>query len=97
MKWVLALFFPCVITVLGAVAFSALTKAPLWASFVIVALAVFANSLLLSIEDKLPGGYNNPGPASTPAHARHVGAGVRIFCVFAALLCIIIFVAWARS
>ena len=88
---------PWALAALGAAGLSALSKLPYWASFVIVAVALFANGLLATLEDDLPGGFNNPTGTETPSYVRYVGWAVRSVAAVAVLLCIIIFVALARS
>ena len=39
---------------------SAFTNLPIWASIIMVAVAMFLNGLLAEYEDNLPGGFNNP-------------------------------------
>ena len=41
-------------------------------SFLITAGAILANGLLATLEDDLPGGFNNPNGTNTPAYARVV-------------------------
>jgi hypothetical protein len=41
---------------------------PILVSFLIVVGAVFANGLLATVEDDLPGGFNNPDGSATPPY-----------------------------
>ena len=73
---------------------SALTPVPFWAAFLMSVGAILVNGLLATLEDDLPGGFNNPTGSATPRYAviaTHVGrwlvaAVCVVFAVVAALL-----------
>ena len=48
---------------------SALTPVPFWAAFLMAVGAILVNGLLATLEDDLPGGFNNPTGSSTPRYA----------------------------
>ena len=50
---------------------------PFWWIFGIAATAILANGLFATLEDDLPGGFNNPDGRSTPKYAFVVGWVVR--------------------
>jgi phosphatidylglycerophosphate synthase len=58
------------VVALIAAAFSALSGLPYWWAFLILAGAILVNGLVATLEDDLPGGFNNPGGTHTP---RYVG------------------------
>jgi hypothetical protein len=60
-----------------AAAVSARTSVPFWVAFAIALAATFANGLLLTLEDDLPGGFNNPDGTSTPRYVATVARVVR--------------------
>jgi len=45
---------------------------PFWLTFVLAAVAIFANGLLATVEDDLPGGFNNPDGTDTPRYVRYI-------------------------
>ena len=59
------------IAVLAAIAFGAsyLLSLSFLPAFVLTAAAVLVNGLLATLEDDLPGGFNNPDGTATPVYA----------------------------
>ena len=49
---------------------------PFWIAVVMSAGAVWVNGLILTVEDDLPGGFNNPDGQSTPAYVGKLQFGV---------------------
>lgn len=79
--WLLA------VALLSAAASAAAGMAYWWA-FCIVAAALAVNGWVATLEDDLPGGFNNPGGMSTPRYAvvtswvvRGVGAVLLVLCL----------------
>jgi hypothetical protein len=66
----LVLGFATVVWWLGAV--------PFWGAVVISAGALGVNGLILTVEDDLPGGFNNPDGRSTPPYVGRLNLGLRI-------------------
>jgi hypothetical protein len=58
------------VVALVAAGLSALSGLPYWWSFLIVAGAILVNGFVATLEDDLPGGFNNPSGTHTP---RYVG------------------------
>ena len=70
--------------------FSALTEAPLWVSSMCAAACLLLNGLAATLEDDLPGGFNNPYGTRTPRYVavsswiiRGVGVLLAILCLWA--------------
>jgi len=57
-----------------------------WWAFLLVAGAIFANGLLATLEDDLPGGFNNPDGTHTPKYVRGVAFAVRLLAGICLLL-----------
>jgi hypothetical protein len=51
---------------------------PFWAAVVMSAGALWVNGLILTLEDDLPGGFNNPDGQSTPPYVGKLNLGLRI-------------------
>ena len=51
---------------------------PFWVALVTSAGALWVNSLTLTLEDDLPGGFNNPDGRSTPPYLGKLNLGLRI-------------------
>lgn len=66
-----------------------------WIMLAIVAGAVLINGFVATLEDDLPGGFNNPDGTQTPRYARATGTIVRGISVVLGLLCIVVFGLWA--
>ena len=56
---------------------SAWTDLPFLAAFAIIVFAIFVNGLLATLEDDLPGGFNNPDGTATPPYVARVARVVR--------------------
>ena len=72
---------------------SAISGLAFWWAFLIVAAAILINGWVATLEDDLPGGFNNPDGTHTPRYAVVTGSVVRglgaiLFLVFAAVLVI---------
>src|SRR5262245_4185478 len=62
-------------------------------AFAISFCALFVNGLLLTIEDDMPGGLNNPDGSATPRYARALTAITRgAFALLCLLLAVLLFV-----
>jgi len=70
-----------------AAGLSAVSGMTYWWAFVIVGLAVVINGCVATLEDDLPGGFNNPDGTRTPRYAVVTGRLVRGFGVLLALMC----------
>ncbi len=68
---------PLAVIAAAAGVVSAWTSVSFWAVFVVGVAAVLANGFLATLEDDLPGGFNNPDGTSTPKYARVVSGVVR--------------------
>jgi len=79
---VLYTLIPLVAVGIIAAVLSALTSVSFWAAFGMGVVAVLANGMLATLEDDLPGGFNNPDGTSTPTYARVIGHLGRWFVVF---------------
>jgi len=76
--------------VLGALAFvvSRFLGIPLLPTFAVLVAAVLVNGLVATLEDDLPGGFNNPDGTQTPPYAQTTGRIARwllagVLCAFA--------------
>lgn len=72
-----------------AAGLSAISHMELWWSFLIVAGAILVNGWVATLEDDLPGGFNNPDGTATPKYAVVTGWVVRGLGVVLGLLCIL--------
>src|SRR3546814_417070 len=52
------------VAALIAVLVDAFTALGFWPIFVIAVVAILVNGVVATVEDEMPGGFNNPGPAS---------------------------------
>ncbi len=71
-----------------AAGLAAISKMGFWWSFLIVAGAIVINGWVATLEDDLPGGFNNPDGSTTPRYAIAVSWGLRVLGAVLALLCI---------
>ena len=70
-----------------AAVISAFTDASFWVVFILAALATLANGLLATVEDDLPGGFNNPDGTNTPRYVERLrGIVWRTVALFVLLL-----------
>jgi hypothetical protein len=65
-----------VVGLIGA-GFSAMSGIEFWWAFLIVAAAILINGWVATLEDDLPGGFNNPDGTQTPRYAVVTGWVVR--------------------
>jgi hypothetical protein len=72
---------------LAAVALSHFAKLNFWACLGITAGAVVVNGLVATLEDDLPGGFNNPDGKHTPRYAVITGWVLRGLLVALILFC----------
>jgi hypothetical protein len=63
--------------------------------FAIVAGAVLVNGFVATLEDDLPGGFNNPDGSQTPRYARVTVIAARSILVVFVVACIIVLGLWA--
>jgi hypothetical protein len=82
-------FWFFVVAALGA-GLSAVSGMSYWWAFAIVAAALVINGWVATLEDDLPGGFNNPDGTSTPKYAVIAGWVVRGLGAILALLCLAI-------
>ena len=68
-----------------------------WPAFAIVAGAVMFNGFVATVEDDLPGGFNNPDGADTPRYIGVVTWVVRGFILLAVGLTVFILVLWGMG
>lgn len=69
-----------------AAALAAVSGIAFWWAFVVVAAAILINGWIATVEDDLPGGFNNPDATHTPRYAVVTGWVVRGLGVLLALL-----------
>jgi protein-S-isoprenylcysteine O-methyltransferase Ste14 len=74
---------------LVAAAISAASGLKFWWAFAIVAVAVLINGFVATLEDDLPGGFNNPDGSDTPKYALATGWVLRIIGGILLLLCVV--------
>jgi len=74
---------------LVAVALSHFAKLNFWACLGMTAGAVVVNGLVATLEDDLPGGFNNPDGKHTPRYAVITGWVARGLLVVLVLFCIL--------
>lgn len=86
-------FLPIVIFWGGAAGMAGLATwladLPFWPAFVVALLAMLINGGLATLEDDLPGGFNNPDGLTTPQYARIVRlvlSGVAVALVLVSLI-----------
>ena len=89
---------PWILSALLAVGLSAISGMSFLASFAISTIAIFVDGLVATLEDDLPGGFNNPDGSNTPPYARRVvwmvrGVGL---VLGVALLCVLVSSMWMR-
>lgn len=98
MKSLALRLFPWILSTLLAVGLSAVSGMSFLVSFVIATLAIFVNGLVATLEDDLPGGFNNPDGSKTPPYVRRVVWMVRGLGLVLgiALLCALVFSVWMR-
>ncbi len=72
-------WFLTIVAVLGGLAFAAsrILEVPLIPALAILVAAVLVNGFIATLEDDLPGGFNNPDGQSTPTYASLVSSGVK--------------------
>ena len=82
------------LTVIAALAalISAWADLPFLVVFIIAAVATLANGLLATLEDDLPGGFNNPDGTDTPPYVQRLR---RIVWRTVAILALLLAVAFA--
>ena len=73
---------------LAATGISALYGVRFWCAFAILAAAILVNGLVATIEDDLPGGFNNPDGSATPKYAVATIWAIRILGSLLLLLCV---------
>jgi len=73
---------------LVAAAVSAASGLRFWWAFAIVAVATLINGFVATLEDDLPGGFNNPDGTQTPKYAVVTGWALRIIGATLLLLCV---------
>jgi hypothetical protein len=78
------------VVALLAAGLAAISGMPYWWAFLIVAGAILINGWIATLEDDLPGGFNNPRGTSTPRYAVITGWIVRGLGVLLALLCVLV-------
>lgn len=74
-----------VVGLIGA-GLSAISGITFWWAFLIVAVAILINGWVATLEDDLPGGFNNPDGTHTPRYAVVTGWVVRGLGAVLALL-----------
>ena len=77
-----------IVVALLAAAISAASGLKFWWAFLIVAGAVLINGLVATLEDDLPGGFNNPDGSDTPTYAVVASRVFRVLGVVLVLLCL---------
>ena len=92
------LLIPIIVwSVVIAVAFGLSRWASLnfWVMLAIVAGGVLINGFVVTLEDDLPGGFNNPDGTQPPGYTRITAKIVRGLFVVFVLLCIVVLGLWA--
>lgn len=77
-----------VVVALLAADLSAISSLKFWWAFLIVAGAIMINGWLATLEDDLPGGFNNPDGTNTPRYAAITGWIIRGLSIVLAIMCI---------
>ncbi len=72
-----------------ATGISAISGLKFWWAFLIVAGAILINGWVATLEDDLPGGFNNPDGTQTPRYAVITGWVVRGLAVVLAICCFV--------
>jgi hypothetical protein len=75
------------VVALLAAGLSAISKLAFWWAFLIVVGAILVNGWVATLEDDLPGGFNNSDGTHTPKYAVVTGWVIRGLAVVLALLC----------
>ena len=65
-----------------------------WTSFIVVAAAILMNGFIATVEDDLPGGFNNPDGTDTPKYITYVVWSVRAIIILFVGLCVFVLVLW---
>jgi len=73
---------------LVAAAISAASGLRIWWVVALVAVAVLINGFVATLEDDLPGGFNNPDGSDTPGYALAARWALRIIGAIVLLLCV---------
>lgn len=76
------------VVALLAAGLSAVSGLAFWWAFLIVAGAILVNGWIATLEDDLPGGFNNPDGTHTPRYAVVTGWVVRGLGILLAVLCL---------
>jgi hypothetical protein len=76
------------VVALLAAGLSAASGLAFWWAFLIVAGAILINGWVATLEDDLPGGFNNPDGTHTPRYAVVTGWVVRALGILLAVLCL---------
>ena len=66
-----------IVSALLAAALSVWTDLPFLVAFPIIVFAILVNGLVATLEDDLPGGFNNPDGTATPPYVARVARIVR--------------------
>jgi hypothetical protein len=85
------------VVALLAAGFSALSHLPYWWAFLIAAGAIVTNGLLATLEDDLPGGFNNPDGSATPRYVVVVGRVVHVILIVALVAIALVLLSFARN
>ena len=64
------------------------------AAVAILLAAIFLNGIIATIEDDLPGGFNNPDGLVTPTYARIVSWSIRAIAVIALVAVVVVMWLW---
>ena len=67
---------------------------PFWIALVISLLALLVNGVVATVEDDLPGGFNNPDGTATPRYIRKLGFTVRLVSLGLVLVCAVMLILW---
>jgi hypothetical protein len=89
MKRVLWPTLSLIVVALLAAGLSAISGLSFWWAFVLVAAAVLINGFIATLQDDLPGGFNNPDGTYTPRYAVVTGWLFRALGVILGVLCLV--------
>jgi len=89
-KWMFV-FYSVIALIAGGVSWW--LKFNFWLTFLVMLGSSLLTKIIATLEDDMPGGYNNPDGTDTPKYARVLGWVFRVFIVLVILLGMFVFAA----